>query len=201
MPRVAQAVASALTQALRIPVGFATTFVKPMLDQSHVEDAFTYVHRNAEKHGVGNDPTHEASSLQALLGLRVAPPGFIPRVRALLPRVHRGQLLKLLGVADLLPAVRVDLLADAAAGAVGLVRLDDTTAGRRARQAAVRLALPTGPLDAVADALGLSERSMRRYRSSESGPTLERIILLRMGHRAALGDRARVDLPPAARGA
>ncbi|MDP2306257.1 MAG: hypothetical protein Q8P18_09550 [Pseudomonadota bacterium] len=197
----AQAVGSALTQTLGISTGFGSTFLKPMLDQPHVEEVFAYIHRNAEKHGVGNDPTHEASSIQALLGLRVAPSPFIPRVRARLPRVHRGQLLKLLGVAELAPMVRIDLLADAAAGAVGLAHLDDTAPAVRARQAAVRLALPTVPLGAVADALALSERTTRRYRSTDADPSLERMIALRMGHRAALGDRARTDLPPLARGA
>ncbi|MES2642821.1 MAG: hypothetical protein V4850_25280 [Myxococcota bacterium] len=192
----AQCVSSALTQALSISGGFAPTFVKPMADQFHLEEVFRYVHRNAEKHGVANDPTHEASSIQALLGLRLAPPGFIPRVRALVPRAHRGQLLAMLGVGELVPAMHLDLLADAAAGAVGLAKLDDSTPARRARHAAIRLALPTTPLAAVADALALSERSLRRYRAAEADPALENIIALRMGHRAALGDRARIDLPP-----
>jgi hypothetical protein len=192
--RLAQALGSALTQALELGAGFATTFVKPMVHQAHVEEVFRYVHRNAEKHGAANDPTHEASSLQGLLGLRVVPPGFLPRIRTLLPRANRALLLKMLGVEALEPCVRVDLLADAAAGVVGLAALDASLPARRARAAAVRLSLPTVPLPALAAALGLSERSMRRIRAAAPDPALERMIALRMGHRAALGDRARLDV-------
>lgn len=191
----AQAVASALTQALAITVGFAETYLKPLADQRHLEENFNYIHRNAEKHGVGNDPTHEASSIQALLGLRIAPPAYIPRVRTLVPRLNRAQLLKLLGVTALEPCVRLDLLSDAAAGAIGLAALDDTEPARRARAAAVRIALPTIPPAAIADALQLSERSIRRIRQAPADPPLERMVALRMGHHSALGDRARLDLP------
>ena len=194
--QLAQALGSALTQVLDLPAGFAPTYLKPMLDQAHVEEVFSYVHRNAEKHGVGNDPTHEASSLPSLLGLRIVPQGYIPRVRSLLPRVHRGQLLGLLGVTALEPCVRVDLLADAAAGAVGLPALDRTAPSNRARAAAVRLAVPTVPIAAIADALHLAERTIRSLRATDPVPDLERMITLRMGHHDALGDRARLDLPP-----
>ncbi len=197
--RLAQALGSALTQALDLSSGFGPTFLKPMTNQAHVEETFAYVHRNAEKHGVGNDPMHEASSLPGLLGLRLVPPGFIPRVRSLLPRVHRGQLLGLLGVDALEPCVRIELLADAAAGAVGLPTLDGTLLSTRARASAVRLALPTVPISALADALDLTERSVRRLRTWNQEPDLDRMVGLRMGHRAALGDRARTDLPPKAR--
>ncbi|MES2643651.1 MAG: hypothetical protein V4850_29465 [Myxococcota bacterium] len=199
--RFAQALGSALTQALDLPSGFAPTFLKPMEHQGHVEEAFAYVHRNAEKHGVGNDPLHEGSSLPGLLGLRLVPPGFIPRVRRLLPRVHRAQLLGLLGVVELEPCVRVDLLADAAAGAVGLAALDRGALSTRGRAAAVRLALPTVPITAIAEALDLTERSIRRLRveRAEPEPELDRMIALRMGHRSGLGDRARLDLPPQTR--
>jgi len=199
--RLAQALGSALTQALDLPAGFSPAFLQPMLRQGHVEETFRYVHRNADKHGVANDPLHEASSLPSLLGLRLAPPGFITRVRSLLPRVHRGQLLALLGVDALEPCVRVDLLADAAAGAVGLPALDRSAAATRARTAAIRVANPTVPLPALAAALGLTASTVRRARAPAHAPAdiaLERMIALRMGHRSALGDRARVDLPPPA---
>ncbi len=191
----AQALGSALTQSLALPVGFAATYFEPMLHQRHVEETFTYIHRNTEKHGVGNDPTHEASSIQALLGLRTAPAGFIPRVRAVVPKVRRAPLLKLLGVEALEPCVRIELLADAAAGAVGLTTLDLSDLAVRARGAAVRVAASSAPLDLIAAALGFAERSARRARSAPPEPALEQMIALRMGHRAALGDRARLDLP------
>lgn len=193
--RFAKALGSSLTQTLGLRSAFAPTYLEPMLDQDHVERVFGYIHRNAEKHEVGNDPTHEASSIQALLGLRMAPNAFLLRIRTKLPGVNRRLLLSILGIDELEPCVRVELLADAAAGAVGLARLDESDLASMARAAAVRLALPTVTLPGIAEALGLSERSVRRLRSAPPNPQLERMIALRMGHRTALGDRARLDLP------
>jgi hypothetical protein len=43
---------------------------------------------------------------------------------------------------------------------------------------------------AVAHALGVHERTVRRALRTPGGSTLERMIRLRIGHRAALGERA-----------
>lgn len=192
--RLGQAVASGLTQRLGLP-GFAPVYVEPLADQRHLENVFFYVLRNTEKHGVGNDPTHEASSIGALLGLRLAPEGFLTRVRRHVPRLDRDALLDILGIATLVPAFRLDVLADAAAGALGLPDLDTSARAARARSAAVRVAAPHARAAAVAGALGIAPRTERRYRSAPPDLALERAIALRTGLLLALGDRAQLDRP------
>jgi hypothetical protein len=196
--KLARSVAGQLTKHLDLP-GFLPTHFTPCFEQAHAEEAFLYVLRNAEKHGVTNDPSHEASSIGALLGLRVAASAYIARVRQAFPSLDRRTLLGVLGVRELAPAFQMDCLADAAAGAVGLADLDGSDASVAARAAAVRVAVASVSLAAVAAALEVGERTARRYRSEEADPVLERAIGLRMGLRAALGDRARVDLPVPAR--
>jgi hypothetical protein len=189
--RFAQTVGSSLTQQLDLP-GFLPVWFEPLVDQRHVENTFAYVLGNAEKHGAANDPLHEASSIGVTLGLSVGPGRLVTRVRGALPKVSRAQLLRILGVRELEPGFRLADLADAAAGAVLLPRLDQTPEACRARRAAVRVALPHAPAGAIAAALECSERTIRRFRAGQPEPTLERAIALRMGHRAALGERASV---------
>jgi hypothetical protein len=192
--KLARSVAGQLTQRLALP-GFLPAHFTPCRDQRHLEEVFFYVLRNAEKHGVSNDPTHEASSVGALLGMRVAPGPFLARVRRAVPALDRDLLLAIVGVRALDPLVSLPLLADAAAGAVGAVALDQSRLATAARIAAVHLGLRTASPAAVAEALDMSERSIRRHREADADAFLLRAIGLRMGLRVALGDRARVDLP------
>ncbi|MDP2307857.1 MAG: hypothetical protein Q8P18_17660 [Pseudomonadota bacterium] len=196
--KLARSVAGELTQRLGLP-GFAPTHFTPCLDQRHVEETFLYVLRNAEKHGVTNDPAHEASSIGALLGLRLAPGAYLARVRRAFPSLDRGVLLNVLGVRTLEPVVQLAHLADAAAGAVGLAELDRSDAAFSARVAAVHVSIDGASLAAIAAALDVSERTARRYREAPEDRVLQRAIGLRMGLRAALGDRARVDAPAPSR--
>lgn len=195
----AQAAGSALKQRLALPVGFLPTHLEPIDDQRHLVRTFAYVLRNAEKHGVVDDPMHEASALPELLGFRVAGSAILPRVRALLPTTNRAQLLEILGVRELEPACVASWLADAAAGAVGIVGLDgrsDLTV--RARAAAARVSDGVLDNDVVRDVLAVSERTLRRLRAMPREPALERAIQLRMGLRAALGAGARAPASQAA---
>ncbi len=196
--KLARVVAGTLTRRLDLP-GFAPAHLTACADQRHLEEAFYYVLRNAEKHGVTGDPLHEASSIGALLGLRMAPGSFLARVRRAVPTLDRSVLLAVLGVRVLDEAFQLEQLADAAAGAVGLAALDQSALAVEARGAATRVGGRFLSLEAVADVLGISARTARRCRAAPATPLLERAIGLRMGLRAALGDRARLDLPVAAR--
>ena len=189
---LAQATGSALTQALGLP-GFNPAYFEPINDNDHLERAFFYILRNAEKHGVTNDPKHEASSIQALLGLRRAPTTFLPRVRAAFPTLSRESLVKVLGLAELKPTFLLEDLADAAAASVGLATLDRSHLAFEARASACRVANGKAPTGAVAHALGVSERTVRRFRSEPPDVLLERAIAHRMGMTLALGDTARLQ--------
>ena len=195
---LARRVAGSLTRRLTLR-GFAPAHLTPCRHQGHVEETFFYILRNTDKHGVTNDPLHEASSIGALLGMRLVAGSFLARVRRTVPTVDRATLLAVLGVRALEESVRLDALAHAAAGAVGLPVLDRSAAATAARAAAARVALRSAAEVAVAEALGISARSLRRYRSEEATPALERAIGLRMGLHVALGDRARLDTPISAR--
>ncbi|MFZ5480738.1 MAG: hypothetical protein ACOZNI_28515 [Myxococcota bacterium] len=191
----AQALGSSLAQSFEISAGFFPCHFEAMWKQSHVDRTFSYVLGNEKKHRVDLDPLHDASSIQELLGLRLGPEGFIQRVRSKVRRVSRELLLGLLEVAGLEPAVRGEWLADAAAGAVGLAALDASDRAARARAAAVRVAAAELRPAVIADALSLSERSVRRLRAGSPDPDLERAIALRMGHRLSLGERASPTRP------
>jgi len=186
---LARTLAGALTRRLGLP-GFEPARLRPVEDRRHLENAFFYILRNADKHHADHDPVQDASSLGALLDLRVAPPAHRARVRAHLPTLTREALLPILGVAALQEAVTVDALADAAAGAVGREALDGSAEARQARAAACRVGATVLSRDAVAQALGVHERTVRRALRTPGGSALERMIRLRMGHRAALGERA-----------
>lgn len=192
--RFAQAAGSALTQVLDGP-GFGPVWFEPMFDQRHVERTFAYIHANTTKHGVANDPLHEASSIGALLGLVPDAGGITTRVRRHLPRTTREHLLAALAIEDIQPTVRLDILTDAAAGAVLLPTLDESAPGYRARSAAARCALTQFTPAAVAQTLGCTERAVRRMRSRPADAALERAIQLRIGLRTALGARGDPDSP------
>jgi hypothetical protein len=195
---LARRVAGSLTRRLTLP-GFAPAHLTPCRHQGHVEETFFYILRNTDKHGVTNDPMHEASSIGALLGMRTGCGPFLARARRLVPTMDRAMLLAVLGVRTLEESVHLAHLADAAAGAVGLAALDGSTVAAVARAAATRCAAHLATTGALEQALGISARSLRRYLAEPANPALERAIRLRIGLRIALGDRARVDLPVGAK--
>lgn len=193
--RAAQAIASGLAQRLQVVGGFSGAWQEPVREQRHLESAFRYVLRNSTKHATRGDAMHEASAVQELLGLRLGGTGLVRRVRSMLPGIDRAVLLQALEVASLDEHVEGAWLADAAAGAVGAVSLDQ--AGRevtRARAAAARVAGDLAAAEAGA-LLGWSERSVYRARAAAGTPSLEKAIRLRMGLRKALGVRWELDTP------
>lgn len=192
----AQAVGSALKQVLDVPEGFSPARLTPIEDGRHLSRTFAYVLRNAEKHGLVDDPLHEASSLPDLLGLRVVGTDAIPRVRSLLPATSRPQLLDALGVPELESAFVADWLVDAAAGAMALPDLSGASDDAcRARRAAARVGSGLVAPSVLADVLGVTSRTLRRLCASAPDPVLERAIPLRMGLRAAFGTRAIATAP------
>jgi hypothetical protein len=185
--RAAQAIGSALTQALCLPIGMLPAHAEPLRDRRHFESAFRYVLRNADKHGRTDDPMGDGSAVQELLGLRIGGSGIIQRVRGMLPGIDRAALLEALGVDALVEDLQSEWLADAAAGAVGFPSLRaPPRLLRRAAAAAARVARAL-PSAEVAALLGMTARSVQRARALPPEPLLDRAIGLRMGLRRVLG--------------
>ncbi len=167
--------------------------VSEVRDTWHAEAVIGYVHRQDKKHGSDLDPLREGTSLHALLGLHPDGVWIAERVRKQAPRLQRGDLLGQLGVDSLDEGVKLDTLADAAAGAMGVATLEGRSAEVvRARLAAVHAAGELPPR-AVAQALGVTDRAVRKLRAQVPEPALVRAVRLQMGLRAALAGKGRVD--------
>jgi len=179
---VVRDVEDALQKRLDLGGPFDRARLQPVEDQRHLRNAFHYVLRQQERHGVCPDPSREASNLGDLLGLRPLGAWTTANVRRWLPRVDRGALLKHLGQEDLVPVPWVedlDLLTQATLAAAALPKL----AGRsvevvRARAAAARVAAPSLPRPALAAALGTSVRSLHRAARRSPPEALVRAIRL-----------------------
>lgn len=179
----------ALNLALATDAPFAAARVRPIVDAAHLRNAFTYVLRQDEKHGLEADPFRDASNLPDLIGARVLGTWTAAHVRRFLPRMGRADILGAAGLQD--PdggPTALDLLYDAAAGAIG--RADLT--GREdivvaARRAAVHVAAGEDA-NAIAEALGLSARAVRRLRTEEADPALVRAVRLQGGMRSRSRD-------------
>jgi hypothetical protein len=161
-------------------VPFERARIRPIADQRHLANAFWYVLRQQQRHGLDVDPHFEGSSLPDLLGLRSLDPGLAGRVRTLLPRVRRAELIELLGRADDLEVCPADFagLAAATAAAAALPDLTGRTgAVVAARTAAIHAVGPTLASPAIARLLGCSESAVRRLRGGPPpAPGLVRAI-------------------------
>jgi len=145
---------------------------KPIRDQWHLQNTFRYILDQAPRHGYEVDLFHEASVLVDLLGLRVTGAQVLARVRELLPRIRRQELLDRLGPVDLRrPIASFVRLAEAAAAAVALPDLEgrdaERSAARRAAALAVRPHLDTRE---IADLLGVSRRRVEQLQIGADRP-------------------------------
>lgn len=186
--RLARAVEIALTRALGLANGFAPAHFEPIHDQRHLQNVFFYVLRQEQRHGLQSDPFHEASNLPDLLGLRAIGDDSARRVRALLPRVRRSQLLELLGVSSLDQPVELTLfgLREAASAAAALPGLSGHARWvRDVRCAAIAVAGDSFRAAQLAEALQTSKRSVVRLRGRRPDPALVRAVELQFRLRAA----------------
>ncbi len=174
-----------VSAALRPGVPLEVQRTKPLAGQSHLESAFFYVLRQDDHHGVETDLHQDSSAVLDVLGLRVLSPELAGRVRERLPRLTRPVLLSLLGVAELGEAVHVQVLADAAAAAFGLVDMEgNRPLVVRARRAAVAATRDLRP-SMVADALGLTPQAVCRLRKADVPTSDMRAVRLQMCLRIA----------------
>ena len=68
--KLAHRVEVAARHWLCLDVGFSRAEYEPVKDQAHLRNAFIYIMRQYQRHGVQSDPCHEASNLPDLLGMR-----------------------------------------------------------------------------------------------------------------------------------
>ena len=167
--KVARRLLVALQLTLRPGEAFQPARIKPMADHSHLVNAFWYVLRQADHHGVSVDPWQLGSCLPALVGLRLPVPGLRGRVGRHLPRVTDEALERALGWSGHVPGTLGEVawerehLPAAAAGAVGRAALSGRgEAMVGARRAAVALGLRVAGPGRTAALLGLSRSSVHR---------------------------------------
>lgn len=161
----------ALHRRLRLEEGFQPARFTEVRDQRHLRSAFWYILRQAEHHGLQEDPWALGSCLPGLVGARLGGGALGDRVARHLPRVREEDLCARLGWSGLVPddlgegVGELALLGESAALAVGRLGLEGRWAELvAARRAAVRLGLEVARPTQVASALGVSPRTVRRLR-------------------------------------
>ncbi|MDP2309520.1 MAG: hypothetical protein Q8P18_26090 [Pseudomonadota bacterium] len=158
----------------------------PVQNQWHLAEAFGYVLRQDQHHGVGSDPLQEGSAVLDLLGMRVLRSPLAARVREHLPRVRREHLLEHLGVPLLEACLVPEHLYEATTAAFAVPTLEPrTVAVVTARAAAVQAAHAELGTAGVAGVLLLASRTVRRLASVDVAPEALRAVRLQMALRAA----------------
>ena len=175
---LARRVELSLCRSLAPGAPFSRAFVKPVEDGWHLYQCFRYVLRQPERHGIAVDPLREASNLPDLLGLRPLGAATAATVRRHLPRIHRPELLALLGVPSLEPVdgalehvVEAALAASAVPALTG--RPHEVLSARRAALAVIgRRCSPRQ----AALLLGVGERALFRLKQLPADARLVQAI-------------------------
>jgi hypothetical protein len=183
---LARRIEIALQHSLKPGVPFAAAHFTPIVDLAHLRSAFLYILGQDERHGLGNDPFHEASNLPDLLGARTIAAWTRAHVRELIARLKRSDLLMIARWAGA-PGTATgacDALVDAAAAAVGIPNLEGNHADAvRARRAAIEVASAATSSE-LARMLGMTPQGIRRLRRVPADPEVVRAVQLQLGLRA-----------------
>lgn len=187
----ARYVETALRWQLRLGARFDRARIRPLHDQRHAYSTFHYAHRQDSRHELELDRTRDGTSLPDLLGLRALDTSLITRVRTLLPRVRREDLVAHFPqcVFDENASLDIDVLAESAAAALALPHVFSRTVDAwRARRAAVHAANRKVPTRILADALRIGVRAVQEMGTQSEEHVLVRAVqkqaLLRMAMRA-----------------
>lgn len=171
----------------RLGVKVVARVIKEVADSWHAERLVAYIHEQDVGHGLECDPRREGTSLPDCFGLRPEGAWLAARVRQFAPRVTRADLLQSWGLGSLDEAVEpppLSELADLGAAALARSHLE----GREPVVVAMRRAcvalVPDAPAAAVAQALSVDERSVRRWRRAGAAPALVRALRLWLSVRA-----------------
>ena len=165
---LAQAVQSALKQALHLDSPFERARYRAIESERHLFNALRYVFRQEEHHGTRFDPAHDGSSLPELLGMRMLDRDVAAqRLGSLLPRLSREALATVAGALELEQVKpHTSLLAEAAAAALGITELGGDRPGASWRRAAVHAGKEL-EVTQLASMLGASRRTIRRLRTTQ----------------------------------
>jgi hypothetical protein len=182
---IARALENGLRRTITKKVAFETADLVPVADQWHLQNAFWYVLRQIEHHGLVPDPYFEASNIPDLLGLRILGDQTRTNVRNFLPRVRVTGLWQLFGGAPPEPeGCPLEALTVSAAAAVGFEQL----VGKHpqiveAKKAAIRLSRPLHGANRVGQALALGSSTVRRLAAEPVKEELLRAVRLQIALR------------------
>ena len=175
----------ALHHALCLEVGFGQPEIRPVKDQRHLFNAFDYILRQSDHHGLDWDPCLEASNLPDLLGARVLGIYSAGSVRRYLPRVRRQDLLATLGLSRLEEADGpLEDVVPAALAAAGLAEIRSRSAeGVTLARAIVEVVGDRMPVGRLADLLGVNRSTLFRLRQRPVDQVLIRAVRLQLALR------------------
>lgn len=182
----ARVVESALQQVLKLPVPFERARIRPLQSPKHLANALRYVLVQEDHHGTCFDRSHEGSSVQDLLGMRLLPGDrSTQRLSQLLPRLTRQEVLSWIG-AEGLDEVAPDPThaAEAALATLGLTSFAGRT---RASVAARRLLAQSCGVTALPETLrGINPRTARQLRAVRVEPRLAKAMAMQLRYRTLL---------------
>ena len=191
--RFANYTATSLGWRLGLPVAFDHARIRPICTQSHLERAFAYVLRQAERHGTHLDPAHEGSSVPDLVGLRIPPNEPWRLVHPLMPRLNPSAVLSLIGWSGIETwPLRFEHLLGAVVGAGAMT----TAVGRRSiYAAAVHLGRDALDPSELAAALKIPRLSVQRLAALSPRPSHRRAVELQLRLRGRVFASVR-SVPP-----
>ncbi len=177
--RLARGLGRTLHACLQPEIEWEPVRLSPVRDQAHLANAFAYVLGQLDHHGLRTlDPYLDGTALPDLVGLRPLGTWMAAQVRRHLPRVGREGLLGRLGVDPWsIPTRELSALAEAVAAAAG----QPCALGRNpllfeARMAGVALAREGFEAVAVGEALGLTDRAVRRLSTGQPSAAMRRAV-------------------------
>jgi len=176
--RLARALLVGLGRVLGQAGDFEPVRLRPINDQAHARSLFRYALNQPQRHALSPDPLRESSALPDLMGLRVTGRWMRLVVAQRLPEVQRHHLAELLGVEPRdLDDSNIRCLADAAAASIARPslcgRTQDVVA---ARAAAIQLARRDFRTRSIADALGVSSRTVQVFTQVDVDPYLLKAV-------------------------
>ncbi len=159
----ARYLASSIKKRLQLDISFSNTYIKEIENQSHLMKTFMYHLNQGSHHGLDNDPYLDGSIIPDLLGLRVMIHPSPNYMKEHLPRVKMKELKALTQLSFNSEIQSFDLLAEAAAAAIGLSSLQgNSPSARAARTAAYYLAKDKVENKYLTNLLKTSRRTLYR---------------------------------------